>query len=331
MTDEPLSPAASGGVPSAREVTVVRTRGDLVYRRMAKGAGAATLLLLGLIGTFLLLEAWPALKDQGFGFFTHFEWAPPPKGTEYGIAAIMYWTVAIAAVALTIAVPASIAAALFITEYAPARLRRLLTSLIDLLAAVPSLIYGMWGLLFLQPRMVGISHWLGDHLGFIPIFKVSNDAVGSSTLIAGTIVSLMVLPICTAIIREVFSQAPPGEKEGALALGSTRWGVIRSVVLPFGRGGIIGGAMLGLGRALGETIAVALIISPNYLITPRIVERGSNSVGALIANNFGEAGSGLGLNALMAAGLMLFIVTLSVNTVAAVVVGRSRSGAGVEI
>jgi phosphate transport system permease protein len=310
---------------------VVRTRGDRIYRRLATGGGAATLLLLGLIGLFLFLQAWPALKDQGLSFFTRFEWAPPPKGTEFGIAAIMYWTVVIAVIALVIAVPISIAAGLFITEYAPLRLRRPLTSLIDLLAAVPSLIYGMWGLLFLQPRMVGLSHWLNDHLGFIPIFKVNSEAYGSSALIAGTVVSLMILPICTAVIREVFSQAPPGEKEGALALGGTRWGMVRAVVLPFGRGGIIGGAMLGLGRALGETIAVALIISPSFLLSPRIAERGANSVGALIANNFGEAGTGMGLNALMAAGLMLFILTLGVNTMASVVVSRSRSGQGVEI
>lgn len=314
-----------------REIIVVRTRGDRIFRRLATGAGAATLAILGLIGLFLLIEAWPALRSQGLAFFTRFEWAPPPKGTEFGIAAILYWTVAIALIALVIAVPVSIAAGLFITEYAPRRLRRALTSLIDLLAAVPSLIYGMWGLLFLQQRMVGLSGWLNDHLGFIPIFKVHDAAYGSSALIAGTVVSLMILPICTAVIREVFSQAPPGEKEGALALGGTRWGMIRAVVLPFGRGGIIGGAMLGLGRALGETIAVALIISPSFLISPRIAERGANSVGALIANNFGEAGSGMGLNALMAAGLVLFFLTLGVNTVASVVVARSRSGQGVEI
>ncbi len=329
MTDESMTTASPA--PKRREIVVVRTRGDRIFRRLATGAGGATLAILGLIGLFLLLQAWPALRSQGLAFFTRFEWAPPPKGTEFGIAAILYWTIVIALIALVIAVPVSIAAGLFVTEYAPRRLRRALTSLIDLLAAVPSLIYGMWGLLFLQQRMVGLSHWLNDHLGFIPIFKVNNEAFGSSALIAGTVVSLMILPICTAVIREVFSQAPPGEKEGALALGGTRWGMIRAVVLPFGRGGVIGGAMLGLGRALGETIAVALIISPSFLISPRIAERGANSVGALIANNFGEAGSGLGLNALMAAGLVLFFLTLGVNTVASVVVARSRSGQGVEI
>jgi phosphate transport system permease protein len=316
------------GVPTApREISVVRTPGDRFYRRLAKSAGGATFVLLGLIGLFLLLQAWPALKDQGLSFFTRFEWAPPPKGTVYGIAAIMYWTVAIAIVALSIAVPISIAAALFITEYAPSRVRRPLTSLIDLLAAVPSLIYGMWGLLFLQPRMVGISHWLSDHLGFIPIFKVNNDAVGSSTFIAGTVVSLMVLPICTAIIREVFSQAPPGEKEGALALGGTRWGMIRSVVLPFGRGGIIGGAMLGLGRALGETIALALTLGGTNIIGLDIIGNGGNSIAANIANKFGEAGD-TGRSALIASGLVLFGITLVVNMTARAIIYRRREFVG---
>ena len=150
-------------------------------------------------------------------------------------------------------------------------------------------------------------------------------------MIAGVVVSLMVVPICTSVMREVFSQAPPGEKEAALALGATRWGMIRAVVLPFGRGGIIGGAMLGLGRALGETIAVALIISPVTVISPHIVQSGANSVAALIALQFGEATQKYGIPALMAAGLSLFVVTLLVNFFASLIVARSRSGKGVEI
>lgn len=318
-------------LPTPRPISIVRTRGDRVFRRLATGAGLATFVILALIGLFLLLEALPALKDQGWKFFTNFEWNPPPRGTTFGIGAVMYWTVVVATISLVIAVPVSIATALFITEYAPPWLGRPLTSLVDLLAAVPSLIYGMWGVLFLNPRMIGLSEWLSTHLGFIPIFEVHNDAFGNSAFVGGSILSLMVIPICTAVMREVFSQAPAGEKEGALALGGTRWGMIRAVVLPFGKGGIVGASMLGLGRALGETIVLALVLSPSFLISPRILERGANSVGALIANNFGEGGSGLGLNALMAAGLSLFLLTLVVNTLASVVVARSRSGQGVEI
>jgi phosphate transport system permease protein len=321
-----------GALPTPREIFSMPTRGDRIFRRLASAAGAFTLALLFLIGLFLLIQAWPAFHDAGLKFFTQTQWSPPPRGTVYGVGALLYWTVIIAVVALVIAVPVSIAAALFVTEFAPRWARRPLTSLVDLLAAVPSLIYGMWGAAFLRPRMVGISEWLAAHFGFVPLFKPTTEdpAYGPSAFVAGVVVSLMVVPICTSIIREVFSQVPPGEKEGALALGGTRWGMIRAVVLPFGRGGIIGGAMLGLGRALGETIAILLIISPIFAIRANIIEAGANSIAATIANLFGES-SGLSLSALMAAGLVLFMVTLIVNSIAASVVARSRSGAGVEI
>ena len=246
------------------------------------------------------------------------------------------YTISIALVALFLAVPISVATALFITEYAPRRLRRFLTATIDLLAAVPSLIYGLWGLFYLQPRLITLSKWLADNLGFIPFFHVNEDfgtSLGvfpSSTFVAGVIVSLMVIPICTSVMREVFGQAPPGEREGAMALGGTRWGVVRDVVLPFGRGGIIGGSMLGLGRALGETIAVTLIISPSFDSKWSILEQGSNSIAALIALKFSES-TETGISALMAAGLALFIITLIVNTAASSVVNRSRSGSATEI
>ena len=225
----------------------------------------------------------------------------------------------------------AIAVALYINEYAPRRLRRPLTAFVDLLAAVPSVIYGLWGLAYLEDHLVVFAAWTHDKLGWVPIFATTRPTFVHSSFIAGVVVALMVLPICTSVMREVFSQAPPGEKEAALALGASRWGMIRTVVLPFGRGGIIGGAMLGLGRALGETIAVALLISPLYTISPHILEAGSNSVAALIANQFGDATQAYGIPALMAAGLTLFVVTLLVNFGASVIVARSRSGKGVEI
>jgi phosphate transport system permease protein len=245
-------------------------------------------------------------------------------------------TFLIAIIALVLAVPVAICAALFVTEYAPARLRRPLTSFIDLLAAIPSIIYGLWGRAFLQPLAIDLSRWLGTHLGFIPIFKTKEPhslaSYPASTFIAGIVVALMIVPICTAVMREVFSQAPPGEKEGALALGGTKWGVIKTVVLPFGRGGIIGGSMLGLGRALGETIAVTLIISP--LFDPQqlthILQTGGISIASLIALKFSESNE-FGISALMAAGLTLFVITLIVNALAGIIVARSRSGAATEI
>lgn len=325
-------------VPPSEErirITVQRSSGDRVYRGIATAAGSTTFVIMALIGTFLAVEGLQALNTAGIGFFTESQWLPD-QGGSFGIAAVMSYTVQIALVALAIAVPVAITTALFITEYAPLKLRRLLTSTVDLLAAIPSLLFGLWGLFFLQPQMVGLSKWLADHLGFIPFFRIDSEEAlteglfPGSTFIAGVIVSLMVIPICTSVMREVFSQAPPGEKEGALALGGTRWGVIRDVVLPFGKGGIIGGSMLGLGRALGETIAVTLIISVTFEPSVGILQQGSNSIAALIALKFSESND-LGISALMAAGLVLFVTTLVVNTVASVVVGRSRSGEATEI
>jgi phosphate transport system permease protein len=321
--------------PRRVDFVVTRTTGDRIFRGLATTAGASTFLVMGLIGSFLLVQGYRALRIAGWAFFTETQWLPD-QGGAFGIGAVILFTVQIALVALFIAVPVSIATALFIAEYAPVKLRRALTSTVDLLAAVPSLIYGLWGFFFLQPRIINLSKWLADHLGFIPIFKVPAEGelnVGlfpGSTFIAGVVVSRMVIPICTSVMREVFSQAPAGEKEGALALGGTRWGVVRHVVLPFGRGGIIGGSMLGLGRALGETIAVTLIISVSFQPRLGILEQGSNSIAALIALKFSESNN-IGISALMAAGLALFVITLLVNTLASIVVARSRSGEATEI
>ncbi len=318
---------------SDRPRVIVRSRSgtDRLYRSVATGAGLLTLVILFLIGFFLLIRSLPAFRLMGWAFFTTTVWNPDGVNHQFGIAAVLYWTFVIAIVALVIAVPAATACALFINEYAPRRIRRPLTALVDLLAAIPSVIYGIWGLAFLQPHMVAVSAWLATNLSFIPIFKTSGVNFAGSAFIAGVVVSLMVMPICTSVMREVFSQTPPGEKEAALALGASRWGMISAVVLPFGRGGIIGGAMLGLGRALGETIAVALLISTFFQISPQILGSGANSVAALIALYFGESSPTYGIPALMAAGLTLFVVTLIVNFLASLVVARSRSGKGVEI
>jgi phosphate transport system permease protein len=303
---------------------------DRRYRLLARAGGVAMFVILGIIGLFLLLSSWDALRVAGLGFFTTQAWGPDADPPEFGIAAVIYGTVVVAVIALAIALPLSIGTALFINEYAPRWLRRPMTSVIDLLAAVPSLIFGIWGREYLNDAMFGFANFLTTYLDFIPFFRSENDILGNSLFVAGMVVSLMVLPICTAVIREVFAQAPPGEKEAALALGGTRWGMIRTVVLPFGRGGIVGGSMLGLGRALGETIAVALILSPSFEIVTRILEPGGNTVAATIANEFPEA-KPFGVKALLAAGLALFVVTLAVNMVASVVVSRSRSGQGVEL
>jgi phosphate transport system permease protein len=309
-------------------IAVRRPVSDTIYRCVAYAGGVSTLAIMGLIGAFLLVKSLPALRQAKLSFLTESRWVP--QGGHFGILAVLVGTVMIAVVAIVIAIPLAIGASLFITDYSPRWLRRPLTSLIDLLAAIPSLIYGLWGRSYLQPKLLGVARWLTDHFSFIPFFHTTRRNFTASAFIAGVVVSLMVLPIATAVMREVFAQAPPGEKEGALALGATRWAMVRTVVLPFGRGGIIGGSMLGLGRALGETIAVTLIISPLFSPSVHILQTGTNSFAALIALRFGEANS-FGISALMAAGLVLFVITLIVNAMASVVVSRSRSGTATEI
>src|SRR5262249_18129640 len=191
-------------------------------------------------------------------------------------------------------------------------------------------LFGIWGFLFLSPKIVPLSEWLTTHLGFIPFFATDKGArLTGSMFIAGIVVSLMTVPIVASVVREVFAQTPPGEKEPAPALGSTRWGMIRAVVLPYGKGGIVGGAMLGLGRALGETIAVALLLPQVPQVTVKILQNGGATVSGFIAQRAG--GDAFTVSGLMAAGLVLFVVTLATNMVASVVVSRSRSGQGVEL
>jgi phosphate transport system permease protein len=301
--------------------------GDRVFIAISKAAGFSTFVIMALIGGFLLKGAWPVLSEQGLSFFTDYQWNA--AADDFGIAAVVYYTVAIAVLALLVSVPLAIGTALFINEYAPRRTRQALTAMVDLFAAVPSLIYGLWGREMASRYLQEISVWMDAHLGFIPFLRSPSGTYDGSTFIAACVVALMTMPIATSVMREVFAQAPPVEKEGALALGGTRWGMIRTVILPFGNGGIIGGSMLALGRALGETIAVALIIIPVYDVNISLTERGSNSVGSLIATKFSEAGPAE-LSALVAAGVALFVITLIVNFGASFVVARSRSGAATE-
>jgi phosphate transport system permease protein len=307
---------------------------DLVFRGVLRAGGAWVLVIMVLVGAFLAYRASQALHKAGWSFLTTQQWNP--GGGAFGIAAVAVGTILIALVAVLAAVPLAIGAALYINEYAPRSIQRLLISVIDLMAAVPSIVFGMWGFIFFEWRADSVAKWINDWFYWIPVFQVTgvtrHDPLASithytsSTFIAGLVVALMVMPIAGSIMREAFSQAPLGEREGAYALGATRWGMIRAVVFPFARGAMIGGTMLGLGRALGETIAVTLIISPVYIIQPHILENRTSSISSLIALQYGEA-SQFGLSALMAAGLALFAMTLIVNFIAAQIVARSRSGA----
>jgi len=306
---------------------------DSVFRSVAFTAGGITVAIMLAVGVFLSIRASNALGVAGFSFLTEQDWSPESR--VFGIASVLFGTVTIALIALVVAVPLALGTALLISEVAQGRLRSTLVTLVDLMAAVPSVVFGLWGVFFLQANVVPVASWISTYFGWIPFFRVSNATGGaltessaftSSAFIAGLVVGLMVVPTTTSVMREAFSQAPIGEREAAFALGSTRWGMIRSVVLPFGRGGIIGGTMLGLGRALGETIAVYMIISPIFTINWEVLKTGTNSVSALIALRYGEA-SEFGLSALMAAGLVLFVITLVVNFTASSIVARSRSGA----
>ena len=320
-----------------RELEQTLSPGDRTFRGIARSTGLFVLVLTGSIGLFLGYQAIPTLQRYGLSFFTENQWLP--QQDIVGLSAVLLGTVEVAFVALLVGCPRALLTALYSSEYAPARLKSTFVALIDLMAAIPSIIYGLWGFFLLQPQAIHVSRWLAQHFGWIPLFHVDTDPNSASwaqtkftasAFIAGLAVSMMVIPLACAVMRGVFAAAPLGEREAALALGSTKWGMIRTVVIPFGTGGIIGGTMLALGRALGETVAVLLIISPAFDIKGSILSVGTETTSALIAGLFGEA-SKAQLSALLTAGFVLFVLTLAVNTVAAIFVNRSRSGAATEI
>lgn len=325
-----------GPVEGARSLKSRPSRSDSIFRAIAFSAGGITVAIMLAVGLFLSLRAGSALQVAGFSFLFEQQWNP--ESGQFGIAAVLFGTVTIALIAVTISMPLSLGTSLLISEVLRGRLKQWAITLVDLMAAVPSVVFGLWGVFFLQANVIPVSQWISTYFAWIPIFAVTDadgaaatdaSAFTSSAFIAGIVVSLMITPTQTSIMREAFMQAPPGEREAAYALGSTRWGMVMAVVLPFGRGGIIGGTMLALGRALGETIAIYMIISPIFYINWQVLKTGGNSISALIALRYGEA-SEFGLSALMAAGLALFLITLAINFTASSIVARSRSGANSE-
>ena len=319
--------------PEKRVLTSRPSTQDRAFVATVRSAALSTLLVMGLIGVFLGIGAGPAIKQQGWKFLTEHQWLP--EAGTFGISSLLWGTILVGLFALIVAVPVSFGAALFISEYAPRSVKKALVTVVDLMAAVPAVIYAIWALFFLQERILPVAQWISVHLGTVlPFFGVdvpdSPSSYTSSAFIAGIAVGFVVMPTMTSVMREVFSQAPAGEREGAIALGATRWGMIRSVVIPFGRAGIIGGIMLGLGRALGETIVVFAIISPMFEFTTNPLQSGTNTIAAHIAIRYSES-SGVALSGLLGAGLVLFAFTLVINTLAGIVVSRSRSGAATEI
>jgi phosphate transport system permease protein len=293
--------------------------GDRVFSTTAKVSGILILVVLAGVAGFLLLESMdtfgadPADVQGGNGFLRY-------------VAPLVFGTVVAALVALIIATPLAIGIALFISHYAPRRLAQGLGYLVDLLAAIPSVVFGLWGIQVLAPLVQPAWAWLADNLGFIPFFTGPASATGRTMLTAGVVLAVMILPIITAVTREVFLQAPKLHEEAALALGATRWETIRMAVLPFGRPGIISAIMLGLGRALGETMAVAMVLSTGGF-TWSLVTSGNNTIAAEIALDFPES-SGLRTSTLIAAGLVLFAITLAVNMTARWVIARRAQFSG---
>jgi phosphate transport system permease protein len=316
---------------SPRIIVEEPTQIDRWFDRVTLWSGLAVLVLLALVGLFLLLRSRQALDVTGvWKFLTTTGWRTDVHPARIGVLGLLTGTVLVAIIAIAIAVPFGVLSALFITEYSTPKSRRYLTALVDLLAAIPSLLFGIWGFLVLSKQIVPLSAWLTKHIGWFPLFHTDAGArLTGSIFIGGIVVSLMTLPIIASVVREVFAQTPPGEKEAALALGATKWGMIRSVVLPFGRGGIIGGTMLGLGRALGETIALALLLPQVAEVNFKVLQNGGATVSGFIARRAGS--DAFTTSGLMAAGLVLFLLTLATNVIASVVVSRSRSGVGVEL
>jgi phosphate transport system permease protein len=291
-------------------------------RALKYGLTALAGLILALIVFFfvrLVGEAQPAFAHDGvFGFVFGNDWNV--SGERFGALPLVIGTLITSGLALLIGVPVAVAAAIYANELCPLRLRALLTVLVELLAAVPSVVYGLWGIFFLAPKLQPAEQWVADRLSFIPFIGGGTVTI-PNYFVAGLILAIMILPIVSAISREVMATVPADHKEAALGLGATRWEMIRTAVLPYCRAGIVGGAMLGLGRAIGETIAVTIVIGDAPQLGEHLFGQGY-SLAAVIANEFGEA-QGLHRSALFAAGLVLFVLTLLVNGLARVLVNRA--------
>lgn len=316
----------SGVIPEKRELTTRPRFSDKVFRAIVTSGGFTSLIILGLIALFLTLQSSTVFRQFGLHFITGFEWSPgdPESGApaKFGIGAMLIGTLVVSMIGLIIALPISVGTALFINYYAPDWLRKPLTIMIDLMAAIPSVIYGLWGFFILMPHAVYWAKLLHKYLGFIPIFRMPSEIYERSPFIAGIVVGIMIIPIITAITREVFSQVPLDRVQAAYALGATRWTMIRAVVLPFGASGVAGGAMLGLGRAMGETVAIYLVLNLYFIPNFNILFSSGGNVASLIVSKFGES-EDFELRALMAAGLVLFVVTLLVNFLSDLIVKRT--------
>jgi phosphate transport system permease protein len=295
--------------------------GDLVFSRAATFAGAGILAILAAVALFLFIQALPALSPNA-------DFDGKAEDPLSYVAPYIFGTLYGSVIALLIATPLAVGIALYISHFASRRFSQVLGYIMDLLAAIPSVVYGLWGILVLAPFLNPTYVWLNENFGWIPLFEGQVSATGRTMLTVGIVLAIMVLPIMAALIREVFLQTPRLHEEAALALGATRWEMIKMAVIPFGRPGIISSMMLGLGRALGETMAVALVLSPASIINfALLTSQNSNTIAANIALDFPESG-GDHRSLLIATGLMLFFITMVINLFARYIISRRAEFSG---
>ena len=312
-------------IPSPRNLSTEPRLSDKVFRGVVTSGGLSSLVILGLITIFLAYRGFEVLQQEGFGFITGSEWAITQDESgniiesRFGLAAMLVGTVLCSLVAVVIALPISVLSALYLNFYAPVWLKKALVTVIDLMAAFPSILFGVWGFLVLMPSVEYWAKLINRYLGWIPAFDVVTPYFTRSPFVAGVVLAIMIIPIITSISREIFAQAPLDRIQAAYALGATRWAMIKAVVIPHGRSGVIGGAMLGLGRALGETVAVYTVLNIVFQINWQILLGAGGNVASLIILKFGEAGE-YEVKALMAAGLVLFLLSLIINAVANLIV-----------
>jgi len=314
-------------IPAPREITTEPRFTDKVFRGVVTSGGLLAGLLLGLIGFFLVFNGFEAMRAAGLSFITGFDWvdAIPEDGqaASYGIGAMLYGTIVTGILAMIMGVPVAVGTALFLSYYAPEWIKKPMVVVVDVMAAIPSIVYGLWGYFVLMPHAEYWAKLIHKYLGFIPIFDMPANAFSRSPFIAGLVLAIMIIPIVTSISREVFAQTPLDRIQAAYALGATKWSMIKAVVFPYGRGGVVGGAMLGLGRALGETVAVYTVLNLMYDIRIEVLLSAGGSVASMIVNKFGEADAPE-LRALMAAGFVLFLVTLAVNFIANYIIAKTE-------
>jgi phosphate transport system permease protein len=318
--------------PTPREITTEPRRSDKVFRGLVTAGGLSSLVILGLIAIFLGYRGFEVIVQEGFGFITNSDWSVTVDenanvvDSNFGLAAMLVGTILCALVAVVIALPISVFSALFLNFYAPDKLKKFLVAIIDMMAAFPSILFGIWGFLVLMPSAEYWAKLIHKYLGWIPLFDLQVPVYTRSPFVAGVVLAIMIIPIITSVSREVFSQAPLDRIQAAYALGATRWAMIKAVVIPHGRNGVIGGAMLGLGRAMGETVAVFTVLNIVFQVNWQVLLGAGGNVASLIILKFGEANP-YEIKALMAAGLVLFMLTLLVNAVANVIVKKTgKSG-----